>query len=172
MEQITVDKQNCCVILLFRKQEGRFLCTHCGNWPLEQSQTQSRLWNAARRHTGRSNSHRPDQTGAPRQKAQTEFTPDWTASVRLHTRLYWKLFLRRRHNLQPDIVPLKRTGVYWYSAAQNASSRSHPIAWIGADETWAASACYRGPPSGRGPNMWQIFFSFSVALLLFVERTN
>lgn len=34
MEQIIVDKQNCCVVLPCRKQEARFLSRH---WPLEVS---------------------------------------------------------------------------------------------------------------------------------------
>jgi hypothetical protein len=62
MEQITVEKQNCCVILPCRNQEARFLHTYCGKWPLEQSTD-------------------PDYSGTRRQKAQTEFTRDWKASV-------------------------------------------------------------------------------------------
>jgi hypothetical protein len=62
MEQITVDKQNCCVILLCRKQEARFLSTYCGNWPVE---TQTYC-------------------GTPQEE---EFTRDWRASVRLRTKL-------------------------------------------------------------------------------------
>jgi len=110
MEQITVDRQNCCVILPCRNQEARLLCTYCGNWPLE---TQT-YWVT------------PPEAHIICQKAQAKFTRGWRADVRLRTKLYWKPFLRRRHYLQYDTVPLECTAVSWYSPAHSLSRRAHP----------------------------------------------
>ena len=85
MEQITVDKQNCCVIL----QAGSAVLMHVLQELVALTVTD------------------PDNTAVRRHRTQTEFTRDWRASVRLCTKLYKKKsFLRRRHNLQSEMVPV------------------------------------------------------------------
>ena len=137
MEQTTVDKQNCCVILPCRKQEARFLRRHCRELPLEQSQTQTILRHAARTH--RLNLRVTGRRACACAQSFTEHHSCVADTIySLTIKMNWCFLIQRIAKFVPSRP----------SSSDDVSLRGSVPTRHG-----AANTCYRGPPSGRDPNM-------------------